>query len=324
VSGTRPAEAFPPSGACAPVLAQLGFACNNRCVFCAQGSLRARTSRSEPTAVRAALRLAGADDRRVVAFVGGEPTLDPNLADYIWEARRLGCARVLLQTNGRRLAYSAYLRTLRDAGLSAVEISLTGPRADVHDYHTRVADSFRQTLAGLRESRRAGLPVGLTFVVTRSNYRHLAETVTIAARIGVQAVHFAGARPRGAALTERSRVVPRIEAMADPFARVLEASDAVGIPVLVSGVPLCLVPGLSQRTLEGLQHRPQSPDARFADNCRACALRERCPGVEPGYAERYGLGELRPRTAGDRSHDDAARVAWLFAGLGQTEPQPPW
>jgi len=169
-----------------------------------------------------------------VVFMGGEPTLRQQLPAWIQQARSAGAARVVLQTNGRRLAYRSYAASLAEQGLDAVDISLQGPRAEIHDHHTRCPGSHGQTVAGARAARRCGLTVGITCVVTRSNFRHLEALVRLAAKVGAARLHLALARPLGEALRLAPRVIPP-PALVEPHLQAACArARAVGLDLVVS------------------------------------------------------------------------------------------
>ena len=181
----------------------LGFGCNNACIFCAQGQLR---SIGRDATADADL-LVGASGE-TVAFVGGEPTLTESLPDLVQEADRRGAVRVIVQTNGRRLAYRTYARALAAASRKLVlDVSMHGSTEAMHDYHTATPGSFKQTAIGLRNAAAEGVLCGVTTVVTRSNYRHLAEIVDCARRLGSTAHHFAFAEPLGSARKIDARLV---------------------------------------------------------------------------------------------------------------------
>jgi MoaA/NifB/PqqE/SkfB family radical SAM enzyme len=122
---------------------------------------------------------------------------------------------VVVQTNARRLAVAGYAHQLVAAGVDALDVSMAGSTEAMHDYHTTVEGSFRQTVAGLRRARASGLTFGITVVITRSNYRHLAEIVHVAHTLGARGVHLAWAVPVGAALRNAASVVPSKE-LAEP------------------------------------------------------------------------------------------------------------
>ena len=79
---------------------EVGFTCNNHCVFCAPGNLRERL----PQNPKLASELSEVAEGDRVAFVGGEPTLFDELSSWVRQAKEHGAASVVVQTNARRLA----------------------------------------------------------------------------------------------------------------------------------------------------------------------------------------------------------------------------
>jgi len=204
----------------------LGFSCNNACVFCAQGELRRGAG--------AVVDVAGAVEAVVagdtVAFLGGEPTLWADLPAWIRAADGRGAGRIIVQTNGRRLAYRAFAQALREASPRlALDVSLQGSSAAMHDWHTATAGSFAQTIQGLRNARAERLPAGVTVVVTRSNFRHLGEIVVLAHAAGASAIHFAPVEPFGRALRNRSLVVPAVEMVVPHLQRAVAEARRLGL-----------------------------------------------------------------------------------------------
>jgi MoaA/NifB/PqqE/SkfB family radical SAM enzyme len=183
---------------------QVGFLCNNACVFCAQGRLRDETPSPSLDALFAQVDAVASGD--VVAFVGGEPTLLDALPVLARRARQAGAAHVLVQTNGRRLAAAGYARALADSGVTRLEVALQGSRADMHDHHTGMPGSFKAAITGLRRARAAGLGFVLTTVVTRSNFRHLSEIVRVAHALGARGVALAPVAREGRAASAFSRL----------------------------------------------------------------------------------------------------------------------
>ena len=148
------------SGADPPApLLSLGSACNNACLVC--GPPRMPGERAAPSSARDAVagleRLARMGCERI-RVGGGEPTLSPHLAEVLHAAARWG-VRVELRTNARLLAYPRFVDRLRAVAPERLVTALHGPSAGTHDPVTRAEGSFRQTLRGLRNARRAGWPV---------------------------------------------------------------------------------------------------------------------------------------------------------------------
>jgi len=202
----------------------LGLTCNNACVFCAQGELSAqRPGRPE-------VRLDAIEPNDVVAFVGGEPTLDEELPALVRGADARGARRIIVQTNGRRFAYRAYARVMREASDKlGLDISLHGSTAAMHDYHTQTAGSFQQTALGIRNARAEGIDVGVTIVVTRSNYRHLVEVVHLVRGLGAKAIKFVLAERFGRAVEAADRVVAPLELVEPHLTRAVREAARFGL-----------------------------------------------------------------------------------------------
>jgi len=286
-----------------------GYACNNRCIFCSQGDRRASNSGPADAEVRRHLDRAAQQKNTRVAFLGGEPTLREELPDWIGYARDLGFIHVALQTNARRLAYRSYAASLARAGLDALDISLHGPRPEIHDHHTRVAGSFGHTLAGLAAAQKFGLEVGITSVVTRSNFRHLEELARRVQGLGAPWLHLALARACGEAGRLLPRVVPRWSLAGPRLMAACATATAAGVKITITGMPRCLLDTPEINLLPGGPAGPtaSSSAARttqrgqpwYAEACARCALYLssagpplRCPGVDPAYVAHYGEEEL--------------------------------
>jgi MoaA/NifB/PqqE/SkfB family radical SAM enzyme len=214
----------------------LAIRCNNACSFCPQREARASwqggffEDQAILSRIVAAVRL-----DPVLALVGGEPTLHPSLFTFATRAREAGASTLVAQTNGRRLAYAPYTRGLAASGVTAVDVSLHGPTAIIHEFHTRTEGSFAQALTGIGVARAAGLRVGVTCVLTRSNFRHAPELARIAAARGAQALHLAPAReiPGGAPLAPSLR--PSAAMMAPYLSEASRVARALGLEVLWEG-----------------------------------------------------------------------------------------
>ncbi len=208
----------------------LGFACNNACVFCAQGALREKETGPPDMAAQ----IAAISPGDTVAFTGGEPTVHDELPAWIKAADAQGAARIVVQTNGRRLAYRAFTRALREASLRlALDVALQGATAAMHEYHTGTPGSFEQTVRGARQARAERIPVGITTVVTRSNFRHLGEIARLAHAVGAEAIHLAKTEPLGRAAEARDRLLPARQMVLPHLTRAAAEARRLGLVVVV-------------------------------------------------------------------------------------------
>jgi pyruvate-formate lyase-activating enzyme len=266
------------------IIVSLDRRCNNRCRFCSQADLDPERPRSDVTAQ---LEQAYAAGCRRVDFVGGEPTIHDELPDAIGLARRLGFERIGLQTNGRRMAYRSYTDMLATAGLTHVDVSLHGPTASVHEFHTTVEGSFQQTVTGVGRARAAGLGTAITSVVTRSNVHLLSALAGVIAALDVRQWRVMLAQHVGRVAEDARRIVPRWTTAARYLTGAHRLASASACRMAVVGLPPCIAPTLPRLVDLDLP-------VQLSIGCRGCAIREICPGVDPGYLALYGDSELRP------------------------------
>jgi hypothetical protein len=248
-----------------------------------------------------------------ITFVGGEPGIDSRLEGLVARAREAGHARIGVQTNGRALSAPGRIEALARAGLTDVHLSIHGPEARVHDWHTGATGSFEAALQTLAAARASGLDVVVVTVLTRSSFRVLAPMPRFLASRGVAAWCTDVPRWCGRAQTDADRVVPRL-ALALPFAlHAIDAAEALGLPAFVRGVPSCLLGPFASRAL------PEEKGRAFADTCATCPSQATCTGVDAPYLARFGAGELAPCPAVARDTRHASLTA-LFVGTGEMAP----
>jgi molybdenum cofactor biosynthesis enzyme MoaA len=211
------------------LLVELSPRCNNACVFCSQALERCNGVREADDSYLQQVLSAASGAR--VAVVGGEPTLDPRLASLCARALQAGAQAIVVQTNARMLAYPRYAGELAQAGVSALEVSLQGSSVPMHDYHTAVSGSFKQTVRGIANAVAAGMSVSVTTVVTRSNLRHLSEIVRVVHALGARALRLRRVRPVGRALELQQRLVPAAVLAAQHLQQARLVGDQLGVPV---------------------------------------------------------------------------------------------
>ena len=209
----------------------LGLTCNNACLFCAQGRLRETVVVDARTTATALATIIPGED---VALVGGEPTLLADLPGVIAACLARGAGRIVVQTNGRRLAYAGYVASLAAVGGGRLylDVSLQGSTREMHDFHTSVQGSFAQTVTGLRHARAAGLPTGVSVVITRSNYRHLVDIARVAQAVGARALRSALVEPVGRARARADQLVPPLELLRPHLVAAARECRRLGLPSL--------------------------------------------------------------------------------------------
>ena len=122
---------------------------------------------------------------------GGEPLLQPRLADWISEAKAAGCETGFL-TNGLLLKEEK-LKTILDAGIDWICISMDGATAEMYN-KIRVGSNFGrvcENVANIAGLRSGNLPkIMINFVLMDMNVHQIEEMVHLAARLGVDQLNF--------------------------------------------------------------------------------------------------------------------------------------
>jgi len=288
---------------------KVGFACNNRCLFCAQGHKREGCAHV-PFEELVARLTKGRENSDELVLTGGEPTIHPQIVELVQTAKAMGYRQIQVQTNGRRLAYTPFVEALVEAGATEFSPALHGPTAEIHDALTRAPGSFRQTVAGIRNVHLRKLPIVTNSVVVRENVPHLPALVELLGRLGVGQAQLAFVHPVGTAYELFEEVVPRLSDVVGPIRLSKGIAARYGMRLVTEAVPLCFLPGMQELAVED-----QIPDTTVIDldgkpfdystwrpaegkshgpPCEGCKARSRCEGPWREYPEKYGWDEFRP------------------------------
>jgi radical SAM protein with 4Fe4S-binding SPASM domain len=131
-----------------------------------------------------------------LCFTGGEATLRPDLPELVAHAQAQGLVTGLL-TNGRRLSDARFVRSLTDAGLDHVQITLESHDEAIHDRMVGARGAWKETVAGLRNTLAGGLYVMTNTTLLAENAPGLAATLDFLAElrvptVGLNALIYAG------------------------------------------------------------------------------------------------------------------------------------
>ena len=114
-------------------------------------------------------------------FLGGEPTMHPDLAHGIRTAKKIGYHSVTVDTNG--FLFHDLLDNIAPSD-AVLSFSLDGPSAEIND-PIRGAGVFSTCTANLRRSVDMGFKVSLIYTVSRQNIDHLRLMPALLHQMGV-------------------------------------------------------------------------------------------------------------------------------------------
>lgn len=119
-----------------------------------------------------------------VTFTGGEPTESPYLLELVEHAEELGVIAGVL-TNGRKMADGDYVRSLAEAGLDHVQITIESADPAVHDEMVGVPGALEQTIAGIKNVVASPVYLVTNTTITKKNADGLEELISFLSTLGV-------------------------------------------------------------------------------------------------------------------------------------------
>lgn len=117
-----------------------------------------------------------------VIFLGGEPTLHPDLGPAIRKARDLGYGSVTVDTNGY-LFHDILLKAGPDE-VDYFSFSLDGATPGMND-RIRGEGSYQRCISGIRDAAAKGFRTSLIYTVSRLNIRELEQMPLLLKDLGI-------------------------------------------------------------------------------------------------------------------------------------------
>lgn len=298
-----------PADSTVKAVLKITYGCNSRCLFCRAADYR-NVVADEPAemVLRKALAAKNAG-ARMILFSGGEPTLRRDIFTLIKGVRALGMDFGLI-TNGGVLSNGEYLSRMLAAGLKYVHTSLHGATEESHRALTG-ADTFAPVLSALAGLAGQGVELHVNTVITRKNIGELSGIGDLLVRFAPISHKLCLMEPRGLFIENESELLVQPElagrAACDEVRRTAAAYHDVGFGTVVEGFPLCQIRTALDSVSNLLEHnivfmsegfedsiyRSDHGQRQFTDICAGCAMKDNCPGVYPGYVERFGVVGLR-------------------------------
>lgn len=169
----------------------LGLHCNVRCEFCYDDRLPAsRKEWVDVEGIRQALtKFRSFYDNDAVDFMGGEPTLHPDIIDIVAHCAQIGLRPTVI-THGMRLADMTFAMRLRDAGLHDVLMSVHAVGDTLRAIHGRGRNNAQRQRQALENLRELAVPVRFNVTVVRKNLDELVDIAALAVETGSRVVNF--------------------------------------------------------------------------------------------------------------------------------------
>jgi len=281
--------------------------CNNHCIFCfcrekdfltEEVSAPAITSLAQVK--KALLQHRASCDRIIVS--GNEPLLNPDLFLVILLAKKMGF-EAEIRTNGRLLKDKKICLKLLAAGLDSIGITLLSHDEKTHNFLTQRADSFKETVRGIKNLLALAGPHKITIynVINKFNYRELARALVFYYSLGA----------RNAQLNfvyhNCQEIVPSFSELKKPLHLALATGEKLGMSVGTYGIPLCFLGKYQKLATERKLKNEIILGGRISDYnylrtevgkreskyCKKCFQKNICEGTWKSYYNVYGEEEFK-------------------------------
>ena len=120
--------------------------------------------------------------KKNLIFLGGEPTLHPDLAEAIKFARNLDFGSITVDTNG--YLFNNILEKVTPDQVNTFSFSLDGATPATND-RMRGRGSYETCVAGIREAVSKGFNTSLIYTVSSANLKELEGMVSLLKNLGV-------------------------------------------------------------------------------------------------------------------------------------------
>lgn len=163
---------------------ELTQACDLACVHCRASAVERRDPRELTTAEGKRLLDSIAQmGTPLVVLTGGDPAKRPDLVELVEHGAKAGLI-MAVTPSGTPLMTRELLRSMKDAGLARLAVSLDAPDAETHDAFRKVQGSFTESMRILNQARDLGIETQINTSLAPHNLHALGTMAELVGQIG--------------------------------------------------------------------------------------------------------------------------------------------
>lgn len=277
--------------------------CNQKCLFCNLPPSSPHIV-EDPGEIRRLLREWKRMGIQDIQFGGREATLRPELKDHLSYARRCGFKTLRLATNGTQITSRRRAAEIREAGVDEFLVSLHTHDPKISETLTRTSGDFYKTLNAVNHLAEIEVPIYLSFVINKINYRYMPEYGEFIARtFGAEAVTqilISFITPFFRAWRNRDIIIPSVTEIKPFLSEFLKNNKKTKLNISIPdycGIPPCVLPRhhVVFEEAHSINNSGLSGDKIKFKECAACTVNGSCSGMWTRYIDMYGESEFSGR-----------------------------
>jgi MoaA/NifB/PqqE/SkfB family radical SAM enzyme len=279
----------------------VGYSCNANCRFCSIDPKKRGIDSTKKELLNSIYK-AKKDGCKYLGIGGGEPTIRRDLGGLISLAKKLNYDVIRIETNGIALSYLDYCKSLVDAGLDFVKLSVHGHNSKIHDFLTRVPGSFISVLKAIDNLQKLQVRIEINSVLNKVNYKFYPEFVKLFANKGIGSFCFIYPLYTGRMAENWSQIGIGIKELMPHLRKTLRLVDRLELDRrLIFNIPRCFMSGYEKGIIEEYNMRLSAPGLLVNDSdadlkaskiklgiCSNCKDDNRCGGVWREYFQLFG------------------------------------
>ena len=157
--------------------------CNLKCRHCYINQKQHGKNDVDLPTIKAWLGIFAEKSKRAnVIFLGGEPTLHPDLHSAIREARYLGYSSITVDTNG--YLFNNILSKVSPKDVDYFSFSLDGASRYMNDM-IRGKGSYDKCISGIKKAKSKGFATSLIYTVSKENLEELDMMIPLLKNLGI-------------------------------------------------------------------------------------------------------------------------------------------
>lgn len=151
-------------------------ACNFKCIHCYENAGKKDPHELTSEEIHKGIDKLADFGVTSIAFSGGEPSIHPNILEFIQHATDRGMY-VSMATNGFKTGNMKRAKEFVDAGLQFVQISLDGINPKTHNEFRRIPHSWERAVESIKNFTELGVFTEVSTTVTQNNIDEISEMI---------------------------------------------------------------------------------------------------------------------------------------------------
>lgn len=293
--------------------------CNLNCIYCSEGvrtkwvlhhdiTLGRKTTIPPSEDVYRDIKI-WSENYKSVVFSSWEPTLNPDLPEFIAFAKKMWFSRIELVTNGIKISDRNYFDKLLWNGLTNLVISVNSFHPEISKIISQNNYDGKKTFTSLKHAVASGCELVVNIVITNHTLITLNQTLAVLLKIWVKVVTLSFVRynnfnmkwdgydritPNKVSYTELIRYFNKhnLEILCDRF----DICNFNDVPVCVlKKMKISYASFQYSKPFIYIDDQQKVFEARnvgvtrlFPKTCKSCSVKQECCGVEKTYVRIYG------------------------------------